>query len=244
MDEWWVGTIHLWWLHLLAGEESSPNTGACRWSSLSWPLGDRSEVVGRWLLQLQRHAHMCIQKTRAHGAPMARIQAQSRLLSNLLSFTPPHRRFLPWASPPSGEFSFIPLWPSFMRCSVSFESIVIFKFLRWPYTLPIFLNFLKRHHGKGPIKPVILNHILQRAKHRWSSIFWDRNLRISSGICFCSLPPNSLKFKDEVQTCHLDLWGFTKIKFRQKNVLKCQWPWRYQSKKSDLCLSIESCSVL
>lgn len=146
---------------------------------------------------------------------MARIQAQSRLPSNLLSFTPPRRRFLPWASPPSGEVSFIPLWPSFMRCSVSFESIVIFKFLRWSYTLPIFLKFLRRNHGKGPLKPVILNHILQRAKHRWSSIFWDRNLRI-----ICSLPPNSLKFEDEVQ--HLSL-GPLRIHQKKNTASKTSW---------------------
>ena len=155
------------------------------------------------------------------------FQAQSRLPSNLLSFTPPRRRFLPWASPPSGEVSFIPLWPSFMRCSLSFESIVIFKFLRWSYTLPIFLKFLRRNDGKGPLKPVILNHILQRAKHRWSSIFWDRNLRITSGICFCSLPPNSLKFEDEVQ--HLSLGPLRihqKKNTASKNVLKFQWPLR------------------
>ena len=147
---------------------------------------------------------------------MARIQAQSRLPSNLLSFTPPRRRFLPWASPPSGEVSFIPLSPSFMRCSVSFESIVIFKFLRWSYTLPIFLKFLRRNHGKGPLKPVILNHILQRAKHRWSSIFWDRNLRI-----ICSLPPNSLKFEDEVQ--HLSLGPFLRIHQKKNTASKTSW---------------------
>ena len=64
------------------------------------------------------------------------------------------------------------------------QSFVIFKFLRWSYALPIFLKFLRRHDGKGPLKPVILNHILQRAKHRWSSIFWDRNLRIRSRLRF------------------------------------------------------------
>ena len=243
MDGWWVGTIHLRWLHLLAGEESSPNTGACRWSSLSWPLGHHSEVVGRSLLQLQPHAHTRVfEKLKPMGhLPMARNQAQSRLPSNLLSFTPPRRRFLPWASPPSGEVSFTPLWPSFMRCSLSFESIVIFKFLRWSYTLPIFLKFLRRKDGKGPLKPVILNHILQRAKHRWSSIFWDRNLRIRSLLRFFA-----------TQFFEAWIWGATLVTWTFKDSPKensCvekrpQVSMTIKISINNLCLSIKSCSML
>lgn len=57
--------------------------------------------------------------------------------------SPPRRRFLPWASPPSGEVSFIPLWPSFMRCSVSFESIAIIRNLQIFEMVLHFANLLK-----------------------------------------------------------------------------------------------------